>query len=340
MPFLVVLIKKIDKIINLCILFNSFQGPFIQRNNMFRTAVHSIRTPKNGLCQRWNTSDVFSTGKNAFNFPSKYSGARWVTHEGAQVLKQPVLKPIKVPLRQRVTEYFSDPNNCVFPKHLHPWQKFACGTIGLTGGIIGIGLGTTAAVIVLDKVAKGMKYGVNSYQNWSAGQQTISSSTNDVDADVEESDSLLDTIADGVSCAAVYVFKGLFFTYEATPEVVVDSVKFITTAVATPAFAGGTAIMFGGVFIETKKFFKEVRTMENCCNIIRFGAKGTGTALIMGSAIAVTTTFAILSGLYAIDTAGDIKLKWDANSGDRDTPYRPVGDEYDQVYDTNGPILD
>lgn len=299
-----------------------------------RTAVRSIKTPNTALCRRWNTSDVFSNSKNVFNSQSKHSGSKWVTHEGAQVLKNPVLKPVKVQSHR-----LFDPDDCIFPKHLHTWQKFVCGGVGLTGGVIGVCVGITITSGVVIVVSNGLKYGIDSCCNWFAEQKAVSSSSDDVNED-----SHWDTITKGLFNAVDNVFdnisNGLSVAYDAIPELVVDSIKFAGATTAVPVFIGSLVGIFDVFIDETKVFFKEIKSMENCCNIIRFGAAGTASTAMMGFIGAGGVGVVLYIGMYSIGIGIDIIHKWQHNSGNRHTPYRPEDDEYDQIYDITGPILD
>ena len=288
-----------------------------------RTAVRSIRTP--------NTLPRFPRPVR------KYS----------QQLLFPEAVPKKLPLKQRVTEYFADPNNCVFPKHLNVWQKFVCGGIGLTGGFIGLGIGGGLAYGVSESIFAGVNFINDKYTDYVYGKKTRNIALGHGSQTADDEDSIFSALTNGcnfiiqkIGDGIITVFVGVVDVYSEIPDIVVDSTMISASTAIVPFSASMSFIVIGGFWQESKKFFKEIRTMENCCNIIRFGAKGTLATLAFCATIAFTSAASVGMTYNSYLIFNHMSDKWENNKGNNEEPYLPTGDEYDEVYDTSGPILD
>jgi hypothetical protein len=164
----------------------------------------------------------------------------------------PVTKP------KSILDYLSSTEHCVFSKDVKPWQKFVCGTIGITAGIAGMVSVCGGVMIVSSGIGSAFTYVTEALD-----QKKLSTPVTSNQAPVT-AHNVLDDFSEWM-CGM----------YNSIPQTVADT-SVITFSLAVDGIA--VYIGYTGIkekYTNTVKYFKDIGKMTNCCDIIRRSVKSS-----------------------------------------------------------------
>jgi hypothetical protein len=248
--------------------------------------------------------------------------------------RQIFIKP-KISLKQ----YFSDPVKCIFNKDIKPWQKFVCGSIGVTAGIGGmtaiIGGMTVGCSMACHTLYNTLYKANESHQLDRQIEKNDSSFDNDSLYKANESRQLDRQIEKKDSSKTHNGFETIM---KFIPPSVIHGCLLSLSLLMIPITSIYAVQFARHTYRYSQKYFQSnlqnLKKMDNCCNIIKHTTRVSLDFLSAASALAFSFAFVGGSCLMSHVMYTTISKHWLLNN---------YIDKLDEVHDKGyklSPILD